>query len=865
MARVFVSHSSKDNQICTAILAELEGQDSNRIFVDFDHENGLQPGEDWERRLYDEIQACQAVILIITKNWIASKWCYAEYTLARSFGKAIFPLNIESGLQSGVSNTIQATDLSTDRQLRIAALQRKLREVTLVSPEGFDLPDGVSPFPGLESFDEKRAAVFYGRDPEVIGIIESLRQFSQSKFVVLLGESGSGKSSLLLGGVLPRLSRQSDEWIVLPPFRPGVAPFERLVEALGASSIAHGPWSDLLLSDRLEQAIDDISRSLVSESPSARILISIDQVEELFSENTSESRTSFIRLLGMLLRPGTRFRAVGALRSAFLNQLQSVEGRDFDFRVEQLDPMPVVRIEALIRGPARVAKVPVEDDFVATLISDVRATRAGLPLVAFVLSTLYRDSAPDYRLTLRGYESLADRQTGLTPLESAVRLVAERALPIDDFRRSALLPSQRDMELADLFVPALVRINLTTGELVRRLAYWGDIPVTSWPLAERLINERLLLSKADGAGSLLVEVVHESLFALWPKLSEILSREREFLVTLQRLDDAIADWNSLPDDRRSKALAGGIQLERLRRFIGTNPHRFTVQQKQFIFESIEFDQREQNERERAYTDRDSALRSGKNYKTAIRVVILVAGAAVAVFAYNTYDSLQKVRKYYKLAFQSAADTAQIVKKVIPAGTKISYLNNDDDGKGISDKEIVGRLMDLQKKTFKDLPMDEDGPNELLHRLNLFISLAESHAKRTEQLQTIQIADEILQLAENADVRRKLAELRIPFVIKAKVLKASILVITGNVHESLSLAQDAIRLTEVTYRINDGNVDLVERSAIQASAYEALGDAWRPQKKLVEALNSYRKALLSRDNQDGDARQSGWESRCGLGS
>ena len=90
MARIFISHSSRDDEAAARMKAWLASQGFATTFLDFDKTAGIAPGADWEKTLYREVEQSQAVIIIQTPNWLASKWCFAEFTQARALGKAIF-------------------------------------------------------------------------------------------------------------------------------------------------------------------------------------------------------------------------------------------------------------------------------------------------------------------------------------------------------------------------------------------------------------------------------------------------------------------------------------------------------------------------------------------------------------------------------------------------------------------------------------------------------------------------------------------------------------------------------------------------------------------------------------------------------
>src|SRR5580700_5347814 len=92
MPAIFISYSRLDRDISEGIRAFLANLNLDQVFIDYDEATGIGIGENWERRLRDEIARCHAVILVLTPSWIASKWCFAELILARALGKQVLPL-----------------------------------------------------------------------------------------------------------------------------------------------------------------------------------------------------------------------------------------------------------------------------------------------------------------------------------------------------------------------------------------------------------------------------------------------------------------------------------------------------------------------------------------------------------------------------------------------------------------------------------------------------------------------------------------------------------------------------------------------------------------------------------------------------
>src|SRR5260370_16977932 len=92
MPAIFISLSSLDQQIANDIKMALDQFGFERVFLDFDKVTGIGAGENWEKRLYEELSRCHAVILVLTPNWLASKWCFVELCQARALGKVILPI-----------------------------------------------------------------------------------------------------------------------------------------------------------------------------------------------------------------------------------------------------------------------------------------------------------------------------------------------------------------------------------------------------------------------------------------------------------------------------------------------------------------------------------------------------------------------------------------------------------------------------------------------------------------------------------------------------------------------------------------------------------------------------------------------------
>src|SRR5687767_6806730 len=95
VSAIFISHSSSDGPVSDEINRWLEAEGHRSVFLDFDPEAGIPAGRSWERELYQQLRSCRAVIVVCSESSMASRWCFAEITQARSLGKAVLPVRVD--------------------------------------------------------------------------------------------------------------------------------------------------------------------------------------------------------------------------------------------------------------------------------------------------------------------------------------------------------------------------------------------------------------------------------------------------------------------------------------------------------------------------------------------------------------------------------------------------------------------------------------------------------------------------------------------------------------------------------------------------------------------------------------------------
>src|SRR5918997_6883598 len=109
MASVFVSHSSQDRAATEQVVAQLRAAGFAALFVDFDPEQGIPAGRNWERELYAQLRRSDAVILLASEASVASRWCSIEIGLARSLGRPVIPLRLQPGVAMPLLGDVQWT------------------------------------------------------------------------------------------------------------------------------------------------------------------------------------------------------------------------------------------------------------------------------------------------------------------------------------------------------------------------------------------------------------------------------------------------------------------------------------------------------------------------------------------------------------------------------------------------------------------------------------------------------------------------------------------------------------------------------------------------------------------------------------
>ncbi|WP_165253287.1 nSTAND1 domain-containing NTPase [Paludisphaera soli] len=601
MSYLFVSHSKHDKARAMEVLERLTAC-GYRMFLDSEPEFGIKAGQEWEKELYRQLNQAGAVIVLCSEDVLTSKWCFFEIASARALGKPIFPVVVAPCEVLDLLKDRQVVDLTAEGGIALERLLTGLRTAGLDPNDSLDWDPRRPPFPGLNFFAEEDAGVFFGRDDEVREVLEALeamRRRGSPRLALVLGASGSGKSSLMRAGVLPRLRKDPARWVVVPPFRPGSDPIEALARQL-AGSFPAGPgrpdWKDVRdrlraaarldrppSPDPLAELAADLTQAL--DRREAAVLLAVDQGEEALADGDGPA-AEFLRLVRRAAEaPGSPLLVLSTLRSDYLGVFQNhpaLEG--IKFANLPLGPMAAGGIHRVIEGPARRAGIEIDDGLVAEMAADTR-TNDALPLLAFTLRAMYDRTKDPRRFTHDLYRK------DLNGIQGAVAVVVKG---IKD--AVSLAPgSAAEADLRRAFLK-LVRVD-AEGGYVRKPARWDALPKAARPVVQVMIDAYLLSSKGEGPGRT-VEVVHESLFRVWDDLARWLAEKRELLLWRQILQPELASWKA--GGESAEFLLGGGRAAEARRMLAADRDEFEPDEVRFVEASVAEEDRKLEERRRLF-------------------------------------------------------------------------------------------------------------------------------------------------------------------------------------------------------------------------------------------------------------------------
>ncbi|WP_189943406.1 nSTAND1 domain-containing NTPase [Streptomyces aurantiogriseus] len=520
-----------------------------------------------------------------------------------------------------------------------------------------DTPDALPPYRGLARFEGDDEALFFGRDR----LVEQLWELVWGhRFTVIFGASGSGKSSLLRAGLLPRLREaiaQGEGQGTLRLFTPGDRPAAMYGRLLSPAEGEPESW------------------------------VVVDQFEEVFTLcRDREERTRFLDLLLAARDPQSRLRVIIAVRADFYHRCVEHPGRADALSGAGLlvGPMSAEELRETIVKPAQAAGLLVERELTARIVEDVLGEPGGLPMLSHALLETWR-RRKGRLLTLAAYDAAGGVHGAIAASgeDAYGKLDAAQARTARQLLLRMVEPGQGTSD---------TRRPLTRAELEEFTN--PEVPA----VVERLAGARLLTVDEKG-----VQLAHEALLTSWPRLREWIEEDRDRLRHHRRLTEAARAW--VEHDRDPGALWRGGRLVAAQTLFARRgePDGLTTQEKAFLRAST--DARE--------TERRAAARTTRRVRLLVAALSGVLALALVVGMVAWQQHIDNERQRTDTAARRVAAVADAMRTTDPrtaqllgvAAWRISPLPE-------SRRALLGALAQPELDIFTD-PAPGDGPKRFL--------------------------------------------------------------------------------------------------------------------------------------------------------
>ena len=416
--------------------------------------------------------------------------------------------------------------------------QRSSESIT-ISDKPVQEGDLCCPYQGLFHFGPNNSDFFFGREVFVSRLIRAVEKYS---FVPVLGASGSGKSSAVLAGLVPKL-QQSGCW-QFTHFRPGSEPFYTLAVALvplyepqqdATEQMAQARRLAALLQSG-EVRLSDVITSIQQNYPNQRVLLIADQFEELYTLcRDKKTRRQFLDCLLTELsetsNSSSALVVVATMRADFLSSALShrrfADALKADIKLGAMSPEELLEV---IEKPATKMGITFESGLAHRILKDVEHAPGNLPLLEFALTELWKQRS-NRELTHSAYEAIGE-------VDGSLARYADE--------QYAKLSTAERMQVRRVFIQ-LVRPGEGTED-TRRRATKAELGDDQWALVKQLADTRLVVTSQNEAQQETVEVVHEALIRNWGELRRWMTTDREFRAWQERLRGSMQQWEATDHD-----------------------------------------------------------------------------------------------------------------------------------------------------------------------------------------------------------------------------------------------------------------------------------------------------------------------------
>jgi formylglycine-generating enzyme required for sulfatase activity len=411
---------------------------------------------------------------------------------------------------------------------------------------GGGVPEG-NPYRGLGAFGAEHRGVFFGRGIDVADVVDRLRT---EPLIVIAGDSGIGKSSVVHAGVVPAIvaGALGDDraWRAITVAAPGRRPFTALADALGLAA-RHAPAGELARAIR--------------PAAGAGVVLVVDQLEELVTLAERDEADRCTELVAALADGVPGVRVIAAVRGDFLTRVAALPGLAVPMTrgLHLLRALTEADLREAVTGPARAKGVRFETSaMIDELVGAARDNPGALPLLQFALAELWaaRDPARD----MIPASALAE----LGGVAGALTRHADRVV-------LGLAPGDRPAArrlLLRLVTPDGTRAALDADDLV-------DGPAATTAL-ESLVRGRIVVARDAPDRAPTYALAHEALITSWPTLRGWLDDRAGDRAARARLAEAAASWRR--GERRADLLWSRRQLREVERLddVGEGERAFLV-------------------------------------------------------------------------------------------------------------------------------------------------------------------------------------------------------------------------------------------------------------------------------------------------
>ena len=483
-----------------------------------------------------------------------------------------------------------------------------------------------NPYKGLRPFLEADALDFFGREAFIRRLLDRLSHAGRSsRFIAVVGPSGSGKSSAVSAGLVAALRHGavpgSEAWFVTE-MHPGHHPMEELDAAL--LRVAVHPPAGLL--GRLEsgpRGLLELADAIVPEG--TELLLIVDQFEEAFTLTEAEDdRALFLESLRVATAdPESRVRVIATLRADFYDRPLRYPrmGELIGSSTETLSPLTPEDLERAIVRPAEHAGLTVDRALVPQIAADVAEQPGALPLVQYALTELY-DRRHDGRLTLEAYREIGG--VGGALAASAEHLYASRQPAGRNAVRQLFL---RLVTLGDGVADTRRRVSLSELSAIEVDASAMESALDTYGRHRLLTFDRDPVTREPT-----VEVAHEALLGAWERLRRWIEDARDDVRMRRRLSDAAREWER--SRREPSFLLVGSRLDQFESWGSATNLALGLDERGYLSASVaRRDEERAAEAARSLRERTLERRSVKRLRAlflALTAAALVAGTLTAI-------------------------------------------------------------------------------------------------------------------------------------------------------------------------------------------------------------------------------------------